>query len=751
MILNRLVISFFFSALIFLFTATSYAVVIDAVKIEGNRRIPSETFLRHTVKVGQDFDMSKISSSIKEIFTTDLVVDVQVEMKLDDDKLTLVYLIKEKPYVNKVYLEGNINVKEHYITEDMLPMEGQILDRVKVEENIAKIIKVYHDEKYYTATVTADIEDRNDNTVDVFFRIEEGPEARVYDIVFEGNDFFTKKELLKTIATKEKGFFSWLTGSGKLKQEVLALDVERIRGEYMKKGFIRARIGQPEVVIADEKKKKLTLVFPIYEGERFKIDSVEFEGNKHRTDRELEDVLVLKSGDWFNVEEFQKDIGRLTDRFTEIGYAFANIEPLTIEDDSTNTIKLNYITEENILVKINRINIRGNSDTKDRVIRREMDIVEGDIYDSNRIRSSKRNLEFTDYFEEVRLDERRFDESSLDINVDVKDKRTGFFSIGMGYSSVDEIMFMLRLQKKNLFGSGYSLDLKSEFASKRTDYVLSITNPWLFDRHITVGLDLFKLKRNYWEYRKDDEGIALRLGHPIIGRKIYMSYRLAYENEKISDVDEDASRYIKDQEGRFTTISFTPSLNYRTTNHPVDPSEGNISKIYYKYAGKELGGDYDYYKTGVEVTQYVPLWWKFVGMLHVEGGYMERTGNSKLPIDERFRLGGIYSVRGYKYGYISPKDSKDEDYGGNKMFQFNAEFIFPIASEQGFKGALFYDAGQVNDDDEKYLDGKFYQSVGIGFRWFSPIGPIRIEYGIPLNRDDGKKSGRWDFTMGGMF
>lgn len=749
--LKKLFINFFFSALILTFAANSYAAVIDLIKIEGNRRVPSETFLRYTVKAGEEFDMNKVSASIKEIFATDLVVDVQVDMRVDDDKLTLVYMIKEKPYVNKVYLEGNINVRETYIREDMISMEGQILDRAKIEENINKIISVYHDEKYYSVSVKADIEDRNNNAVDVFFRIEEGPEARIYDIVFSGNSFFSRKELMKMLSTKEKGFFSWLTGSGKLKQELIEVDVEKIRGEYMKKGFIKVRVGEPEVLVSDDKKKRITLTFRIEEGERFKINTIAFSGNKHRTDKELETVTVLKPGDWFNVEEFQNDIKRLTDRFTEIGYAFANVEPVTNENQDNKTVSVTYRVEENVLVKINRINIRGNADTKDRVIRRELDIAEGDIYDSRRIKSSKKNIEFTDYFEEVRLDERRVDDSSLDLNVGVKDKRTGFFSIGMGYSSVDELMFMLRLQKKNLFGSGYTTDLKAEFASKRTDYTISLTDPWFLDKPITVGIDFYKLKRSYYEYDKYNDGVALRLGHPVIGRRLYATYKLAYENEEISDIDDDASKYIKDQEGEYTTVSFTPILNFRTTNHPVDPTEGNISRVYYKYAGGFLGGDNDYYKTGAETTQFIPLWWKFVGTLHVEGGYLDSTGDGRLPIDERFRLGGIYSVRGYKYGYISPKDDEGYDYGGNKMFVFNAEFVFPIAADQGFKGALFYDAGQVNDTDEDYLSGKFYQGVGIGFRWYSPIGPIRIEYGIPLDRDDGKKGGRWEFSMGGMF
>jgi outer membrane protein insertion porin family len=749
--LRKLFLTFFFSILI-LTAGISNAAVIDLVTIEGNRKVPSSTFLRYTVKAGEEFDMSKISDSIKSIFATELVSDVQVDMRVDDDKLVIAYIITERPYVNRVYLEGNVKMKERYILEDMIPMEGMIFDRAKVEENVTKIINVYNDEKYYSASIVADVEARNDNMVDIFYRIDEGPEARVYEIVFPGNEFFTQKQLLKMLHTKEKGFWSWITGSGKLKKEMVAADVEKIKSEYFKKGYINARVGEPTVTVGDNK-KKLVLSFPINEGDRYKIDQVSFSGNKHRTNEELEAVTLLKQDDWFNLEEFQNDIKRLTDRFTDIGYAFANVEPLTDVRESTKTVNITYRVEENILVKINRINIRGNADTKDRVIRRELDIAEGDLYSSAKIRSSKRNIEYTDFFEEVRLDERRVDEESLNLDVSVKDKRTGFFSVGMGYSTLDQVVGMFRLQKNNLLGSGYSADIKTEISNKRTDYTVSLTNPWLFDKPITLGFDLYNLKRSYYEYTKKSEGAAIRLGHRILGRKVYASYRLAYEDIDIYDLDDDASWYVQQDQGKFTTVSFTPSLNYRTTNHPVDPTEGNYSRIYYKYAGGILGGDRDYSKIGIETTQYVPIGrTKLVGVFHIEGGWLEPKDGQNLPTDERFRLGGMNSVRGYKYGDISPKDTNGNDYGGDKMFVFNTELVFPIAADQGFKGVLFYDVGQVNDDHESFLSGDFYQGVGIGFRWYSPMGPIRIEYGIPLDAVDGsKKSGRWEFSMGGMF
>jgi outer membrane protein insertion porin family len=298
---------FFLVACTVLFTAQSFAAVVDLVEIEGNRRVPSSTFLKYTVRPGTEFDMEAVDKSIKDIFATDLVSDVQVDMSVDDDRLILTYIVKEKPYVGRVYFEGNSNVKERYLLEDLIPMEGEIINNGKIEANIKQIIATYNDERYYAATVKANIEERDDNTVDIVFSIDEGPEARIYTINFIGNNFYNRKKLRKIISTNEKGFFSWLTGSGKLKKEELGIDVERIKNEYMKEGYVNIRVGDPDVEL-DDNKKKITLTFRIDEGSRYKIKSIEFSGQKHRTERELASVVKLNSGDWFNVEEFQNDI-----------------------------------------------------------------------------------------------------------------------------------------------------------------------------------------------------------------------------------------------------------------------------------------------------------------------------------------------------------------------------------------------------------------------------------------------------------
>jgi len=739
----------FFIALIFLYAANSFAAVIDAVEVEGNRRVPTSTILKYTVEPGTEFDLAEVDNSIKNLFSADIITDVEVDMRLADDRLVLVYIVKEKPFVNKVFFNGNVDVKTRNLEEEIVPMTGQLLDSKKVEANLRILEDKYHDERFYSVEITADIEDRGNNTVDVVYLINEGVEAKITDIKIVGNKFFKNKEILKEIETSEKGFWSWVTGSGKLKRSELEIDIEKIKGMYLKEGFANIQVGEPRIDLSkDNKKIEITLV--IEEGVRFKIADVTYEGYEHVELDRLKQATKLNTGDWFNVETYQEDVKRITAAFTTKGYAYANVEPQTVFKNDSQTVSINYKVEENQLVYINRINIRGNTKSRDRVIRREFDITEGDLYSSSLIAASKSHLEFTDYFSEVRVSETPVASDKVNLDVDVKDKMTGMFSVGAGYSTIDQLIGMVSITQKNLFGKGYELTTKGEFSSKKADYTVSFVNPWLFDRPYSFSADVFKTDRSYYEYDKESYGGAIGLGHQPIKRKLYANYRLRYEIININDIDSDASDLIKTQEGETTTVSFTPTLRWTTLNHPYNPNAGNKAVIYSKIAGGVFGGDNDFIKVGGEYTHYVPLFWKFVVMGHVEAGRVWDYKDSEVPVSERYRLGGMYSVRGYNYGDVSPVDENGDKFGGVKFAQANAELIFPVAEEAQLMGVVFYDAAQSLTEDDQFLSGDFYSSYGFGFRWYSPVGPLRLEYGIPHNSPDGQSEGKWEFSIGGM-
>lgn len=736
--------------LIFFLSASAFATQIDRVKIIGNKRVPEYKIKQYTLNEKSEFDLEKIDDSIRKLYETGLFLNVIVDLEVEKDEIVLIYKVDEKPFVNKIYFEGNSEISEESLKEKLTIKEGEPFDKRKIEATIKEIRKKYQEENFFNVRIDYDIEERENNSVDLIFSIDEGKEAKVYKIEILGNNFYKDKEIKKLLETNEKGFFSWITGSGKLVSEELTLDRERVRAHYLNNGFMRVQVAEPEIIYNDDK-TKITLIFRIVEGGRYKIDSINVKGNEHIDENTILERVSLKPTDFFSSEKFQKDIERITEAFTSIGYPFANVDPQTDIDDEKHTVKITYNIEENMLYRIGRIEIFGNEKTKDRVIRRELSIAEGDIYSSTKIKESKQNVQYTNYFEEVTLTEEPLPDNKMNLKLNVKEKPTGIFSIGAGYSTLDGFVGTVQVQKDNLFGFGYSISLNGEFSSKRTDYTLSFTNKWLFDLPITFGFDLYNLKRSYYEYTKKSVGAALRLGHPIIGRKLYMYYKLAYDVDDIYDIDTNASNYIKEQEGKTTIISFTPTIAYNTTNHPLTPSKGNKSRLYAKYAGGLLGGDYNYMKMGLESSQFFPLFWKFVGMVHGEIGYLTSLDNNPLPVDERFRLGGMYSVRGFKYGDISPKDKYGYNYGGDKYVLFNIETVFPISETANFMGVIFYDTGQVYDNNESYFSYDLRKSAGFGFRWYSPIGPLRLEYGKKLDKKEGESSDRWDFSIGGMF
>ena len=735
--------------IIFLFIFNSaYSAIITKVRVVGNKKISDAKILENAVKPNTEFNLKIIDDSIKEMYKTDLFMDIKADISVEGEDLILTYIVKEKPYVNEIYFEGNEKISSEKLLDDFPIKSGDILNFQKINDALKKIIKSYEEKSYYNVDVTYDIEEREANNVDLVFTITEGPKAMIEKISFLGNEAISDKSLKKVISTRKKWFLSWLTGSGRLKREDLMIDRDRIRNEYYNNGYIRVEVGEPEVKI-HKKDNFIEVVFRIKEGPQYKVSDIGFEGNSHLTYGDLIKVVQLKKGSVFSSDKFRKDIENLTKAFTAEGYAFANVDPRTYIDDDERQVRINYVIEENQLVYINRIIIEGNIKTRDRVIRRQLRVVEGEKYSSTKIEISKGALQKTNYFEEVSVVEDPVGNDRMDLHLKVKEKSTGTFTIGAGFSTLDGIVGLFQITQSNLFGLGYSARLTGELGTERSRYILNFTNSWLYDKPITFGIDLFRWEDEYFDYDERVTGAAVRIGHPIIGRKLYITYRLAYESLHISDIEEGSSWQIKQFKGNTSTISIAPSLVWNTLDNPADPARGNKTELMVKYAG--FGGDSEFVKTVFSSQQYQPLIWKFVGMVNGEIGYVNEISNKPVPLNERFFLGGMHSIRGYKYGDVSPEDEAGYEYGGDKYLLFNAETIFPLSEEINLKGVVFFDMGNVWESGESILSSSLKKSVGAGLRWNSPFGPLRIEYGYKLNKERDESAGRLDFSVGGVF
>jgi outer membrane protein insertion porin family len=738
----------FLIVIFFVWGNIAYSAIITKVRVEGNKKISAAKILEKAIKPGTEFDMKAVDESIKEMYKTDLFMDIKADLSVEGEDLVLTYIVKEKPYVNEIFFEGNEKITSEKLLSDFPINSGDILDFKKINEAIKKIIKNYEEKSYYNVDVKYDIEEREANNVDLVFTITEGPKAMIKKITFLGNNALSDKKLKKVISTREKWFLSWLTGSGRLKREDLAIDRDRIRNEYYNNGYIKVEVGEPEVKI-HKKENYIEVVFRIKEGPQYTVSNVGFEGNSHLTYDDLIKIVQLKKGSIFSSDKFRKDIEALTKAFTAKGYAFANVDPRTYTDDDEHTVRINYVIEENQLVYINRIIIEGNVKTRDRVIRRQLKIVEGEKYSSTKIEASKSSLEKTNYFQEVNVIEEPVGKDKMDLHLKVKEKSTGTFTIGAGFSTLDGIVGLFQIQQNNLFGLGYSARLTGEIGTERSRYILNFTNSWLYDKPITLGFDVFRWEDEYFDYDERVTGAAVRVGHPIIGRKLYITYRLAYESLHISDIEEGSSWEIKQFKGNTSTVSIAPSIVWNTLDNPADPTRGNKTELMIKYAG--FGGDSEFLKTVFSSQQYQPLFWKFVGMVNGEIGYVSEINSEPIPLNERFFLGGMHSVRGYKYGDISPEDESGYEYGGDKYLLFNAETTFPLSEEINLKGVVFFDMGNVWEDGESLLSSDLKRSVGAGFRWNSPFGPLRVEYGYKLNKEHDESPGRLDFSVGGVF
>ncbi len=498
-------------------------------------------------------------------------------------------------------------------------------------------------------------------------------------------------------------------------------------------------------------------------------------------------MKLTKLGDerYFTREILRKDTLTLTDYYASKGYAFADISPETKKDVENKRVNVVLHIAKGDLVYVNRIIIKGNSRTRDKVIRRKMAIDESDILDTTAIKKSTARLKRLDYFEDVSVTPEPTDEENMmDVLVEVKEKATGTFSIGAGYSSVDNLTFMAEVSQDNFLGRGQHLTLQANVGGSNTRYNLKFTEPHLNDSKLLFGFDLYSWEHDYDDYTKDSQGGGVRFGYPLWGRWSAFA-NLGMDESKLSDVSEAASQVIVDSQDIETTHFISGGFVRDTRDRRYLPTTGSRNIISTKKAGGFLGGDSEFTKTEASTSWYFPVFWKVVFHAKLAAGYINEDdpGNevlnepSKLPVYERFYLGGLSTVRGFENGRISPIDTKtNERIGGTEMVYTNLEFTFPLFEEAGLSGVIFYDAGQVWDRTYVYDQTDQYYSlladeyghelddyadnwsldtlrhgVGFGFRWLSPMGPLRLEWGKNLDPREDEDKSIWDFSIGGSF
>lgn len=739
---------------------------IKQVLIKGNTSIEEDAILYNlTTTAGSVYNPDQITKDIQRIYDLGFFTDVQVSVESLEGGVRVTFIVKERPTIGTLEIKGNKKVNKEAISEVLTLAPHAIFDPLKMQDSVQKIKDLYQQKGYYNVEINSIVKpdpQKPEEKVNVIFEIKEGEKLRIEEIAFEGNKAFSDKQLRGQLRTKSYGFFSFLTGSGKFNEELFKADLDKIIAFYVDHGYIDAKVVDHRLDF-QENREKLFIIITLEEGEQFKVGSIELKGNTVYSEDEIRKKMKVKEGDIFSRSDIRKDITAISDLYAQKGYLTPisddtkdklQITPLTSVDRTNQIVNLVFNIKEGTPHILNRINITGNKTTRDYVIRRELRLKEGEPFDSAKLRRSRQRVINLGFFDEANFElSEGEEENSIDLNIQVKERSTGSFTVGGGFSSLDKLVASFGLSQNNLFGLAHQVNFSTTLGGKSQRFNLNYTVPRFLNSLFITGIDAFSIRRDLTTYTSDERGGGFRVGRPL-SEYLSGTVRYKYERVDISDVDEDASALLRSAEGTRRTSSVTLSVIRNSINNILNPTRGGRLGGAFEIAGGILQGDSDFYKFITDNNWYFPIFSPDIA-LHFRGefGLVSNYGDEvEVPIFERFFGGGANHVRGFEERSIGPKDENGDVVGGNKKFLATAELIVPLV--KGLKGLVFFDAGSVFDSD---LDNVFDEDfeiragTGVGIRFFSPLGPLSLDWGYKLDRKEGESSSEFHFGVGRPF
>jgi outer membrane protein insertion porin family len=730
---------------------------INSVVVKGNYRIDSESILSViNSKAGSTLDTSVIQSDIKAIYRLGFFDSVEADKTETSSGVVLTYIIHERPAIKEIRFSGNDEFSNDTLKEKLNLEARKFLDKRKIQASIDELKKYYQEEGYYGTKIKYESEELKAGEVILTFKIEEGEKKVIKKISFLGNKALDEDDLDEGMGTSTYSWlWSWATGSGVVKKEVLEQDTRVLQHTYLVKGYADIKVSEPEI---KEIEDGLEVVFSVEEGEKYKFGKIDasgtlLEGGAKET---LKDIKTL-SGETFNVDLLREDVFKITDKFTDIGFAFANVDPMTKIDRDKKLVDVSYAVDKGDKITINRINVVGNDKTQDNVIRRNLRMHEQEIYSSSKIKRSQELLRRLGFFDEVTISPEKTDKpGEVDLSVAVKEAMTGQFTAGAGVSSGDGFIITSKISENNLMGTGNSLSLDINSGQLRQNYILSFQNPRVNDSFFSFGADAAVTQRNFEDFLRRQNGGSVSTGYPLwfLGEELRDDVRatLGYElmQNEITDIDDDVAQLVRDQEGKYISSAIIPGLTRSTIDNPLDPNKGSRQVLRMEYAG--VGGDQKYWLGTARNSWYYPIaetsFGNIVFSQRTQFGWGESINGDSFPLFQRFFPGGINSLRGFDAREVGPKDENGNYFGGNKQLIMNFEMIFPLIPSIGLNGVGFYDMGNAYDDSDNIGFDTMRKAVGWGVRWRSPLAPIRIEVGYPLDKEEGEKSMVTNFSFG---
>jgi outer membrane protein insertion porin family len=724
-------------------------ILVKEIAVQGNRRVQEAVILgRVSLKIGTPFMANRTAEDIRSIFSLGFFDDVQVRVEDFEGGVKLTYVVTERPFVRDVLFSGNKKQDSATLIDKIDLKLGTVYNPVEVNRATDKLKEFYEQEGYFEVGISPEVEKLADGDVTVTFKIAEGRRITIEQIVVEGTQGLTPQQVRGAMDTREREYYVL---RGTVQRQRLDEDVDRIIQLYNDHGYVQARVEKVDTEV-DRENARATIRIVVVEGPQFKVGGVDVTGNSVLPQEEIRRRIRLASGDVFNRSLLRDSVTGITELYSAIGRASADVNPATMQDTPNRVVNVVFEIAEGPETYVERINITGNTRSEEKILRREIPMAEGDLFTSQKLTRAKQRLTNLNYFDKV--DAKTAPGSAKDkivVNIDVTEKPTGIFSIGGGYSSQDGILGTLDLSQRNFLGKGWEVFLRLRGGERLQTGTIGFTEPWLFDRPLAAGFDIFNTRRLLPDYTVDSLGGDLRLGHPI-GE--YSRWNAIYRvsRDRISDVDPLVSQQLLSEEGTRLTSLVGLTLTRDTRDNIFDPTRGSTVSLSTDFAGVGFG---ERFARGVlTATYFQPTpWLNHVLSFRFMGGYAFGWDEKPLPLFERFYLGGSNSLRQFKALQVSPRDGSGTRIGGNSELLGTVEYQIPLFF--GIKAAFFYDVGQVWGPDvsggSKVDLGDLRHGAGAGLRWASPFGPIRVDYGIKLDQKKGESFGNFNFSAGTSF
>ena len=735
-------IGFLLCAFLGMASAVWADVTIKTIDVKGVQRMEPATVLSYLpFEKGDNVSQSELDQALKELYKTGFFSDVKLDLKGS----TLVIQVDERPIVAHIAFDGNDKIEENVLMNEIHMKERDVYTPTKLREDVKRLKTIYQRMGLYSAQITTDVETKSRNRVDIVYKIDEGPKNYIEKIRFVGNKHFSSSDLKEELISKEKKWYRFFSSTDTYDPDRLEYDKEMLRRFYYSKGYMDFDI-KDVTVQTDEKTKNFIVTFDVDEGKRYRFGTANIQVTLPEVNaQKLEKQISFRKGQIYNAEYIEETIQNITDELGREGYAFVEITPVFKKDPKTQVADVTFKVKGGARVFVNRIDITGNSRTLDKVVRREFRLNEGDPFNTDKIRRSRQRIENLGYFDKVNLKTVPVANApdKTDIAVDVSEKSTGAFNVGIGWSTYDGLLFEVGVQERNFLGTGKIVGVTASTSGRETQVDLSYTDPYFLDKPISAGFDLFHIDRDYTDdssYKAKTTGGALRSGWDY-SERVRQTVKYTLQQDNVTDIDNDASIYIKEQEGKNVVSMIGQVLSYDTRDNIFNPTEGFYTSLGLDLAG--IGGDTRFVRVNANAAKYFEVMDQWVLSVSAGAGYIYGL-NQEVRINNRYYLGGS-TLRGFDVAGVGARDKATGDsLGGDWRLTASTQLMFPLGlpSEFGIKGKVFMDAGMLGKPDGHYAkDTIDYNntprvSVGTGILWQSPMGPINIDLGFPIVKED---------------